>query len=84
MKTIHYLVMLALLAASGACGEKHLDASAVPAVVKAAFEKKYSTATEVEWIQEKGSKIIYEAEFKMDGKEITAEFSESGEFLEEE
>ncbi|MBI1770327.1 MAG: hypothetical protein HY015_04415 [Bacteroidetes bacterium] len=83
MKLTTFLVA-ALIVVSSACSEKHLDASQVPTVVKDSFEKKYPTATNVEWIKEGSSKVIYEAEFKMDGKEITAEFSETGEFLEEE
>ncbi len=64
--------------------EKHIDSAQVPQIVKDAFAKKYPQASDVEWIQEDSKKVIYEAEFKLDGKEITAEFSEAGEFLEEE
>ncbi|MGC4023595.1 MAG: hypothetical protein QM734_17385 [Cyclobacteriaceae bacterium] len=84
MKKINSIIMAMLLIAMVACSEKHLEASSVPQIVKEAFAKKYPQATDVEWIQEAGGKVIYEAEFKLDGKEITAEFSESGEFLEEE
>ncbi len=84
MKKFTIGMAIALAAFVSACSEKHLDAAQVPAAVKAAFDKKYPLAKDVEWIQEEGSKIIYEAEFKFGDKEIKAEFSESGEFLEEE
>ena len=81
---INTLFIAALIIISSACSEKHLDASQVPTAVKDSFAKKYPTATDVEWIKEGSSKVVYEAEFKSEGKEITAEFSETGEFLEEE
>ena len=84
MKTLNTLMIAVLTLVLVACSEKHLDAAQVPAAVKSSFEKKYPTATDVGWIQEGSSKIVYEAAFKFEGKEITAEFSESGEFLEEE
>ena len=83
MKIINKILTAVLTLASIAC-EKHLDASQVPAAVKESFEKKYPNATDVEWIKEGSSKLIYEAEFKIGDKEIIAEFSDGGEFLVEE
>lgn len=84
MKKLNIFSVAILVLILSAC-ENHLDASQVPAAVKESFQKKYPNATEVEWIEEGSSlKVIYEAEFKINGKEITAEFSEAGEFLEEE
>jgi len=84
MKTIQFLFLIVALSFASCESEKHIDATQVPQIVKDAFAKKYPQAKDVEWIQEGKSKVIYEAEFKIDGKEITAEFSEFGEFLEEE
>ena len=84
MKIIKVVVIIFIFTLASCENERHIDASRVPQTVKDAFAKKYPQATDVEWIQEEESKVIYEAEFKLDGKEITAEFSESGEFLEEE
>ena len=68
-----------------ACSEKKISASEVPASVTAAFNTKYPNATDVEWEQEtKKAKVIYEAEFKFNGKEIEAEFDSTGNFIEEE
>ena len=52
----------------------------VPAVVTAAFQEKYPNMTVTDWDWE-DDKNAYEAEFKMDGKEMEAFFSESGEWL---
>ena len=84
MKKLKFLVLVVALSFYSCESEKHIDATQVPQVVKDAFAKKYPQASDVEWIQEGKSKVIYEAEFKFGGKEITAEFSEAGEFLEEE
>jgi hypothetical protein len=84
MKKLNIFSVAILALILSAC-ENHLDASQVPPAVKESFQKKYPNATEVEWIEEGSSlKVIYEAEFKLEGKEITAEFSEAGEFLEQE
>ena len=84
MKKLMFLALPIVLSFYSCESEKHIDVAQVPQVVKEAFAKKYPQATDVEWIQEGKSKVIYEAEFKFGGKEITAEFSETGEFLEEE
>ena len=84
MKTIKILALLLMFSFYSCESERHIDTAQVPQVVKEAFAKKYPQASNVEWIQEGKSKVIYEAEFKLDGKEIKAEFSEAGEFLEEE
>lgn len=51
----------------------------VPQAVKAAFAKKYPTAQKVEWEMEDATE--YEAEFKMDGKEMAANFNTDGTWL---
>ncbi len=84
MKKLTFLALSIVLSLYSCESEKHIDVAQVPQSVKEAFAKKYPNATDIEWIQEGKSKIVYEAEFKFGGKKITAEFSESGEFLEEE
>jgi len=85
MKTANFFLCLVVAFVLASCeSEKHIDAAQVPQIVKEAFAKKYPQASDLEWTQEGSDKVIYEAEFKLNGKEITAEFSEVGEFLEEE
>ena len=65
--------------------EKKISASDVPSSVQSAFNAKYPNASDVKWEQEKEKgKLIYEAEFKFNGKEIEAEFDSTGTFIEEE
>jgi len=54
----------------------------VPAKVKAAFSQKFPNATKVKW--EKENEKEWEAEFKMDGKEYSANFDNSGAWMETE
>ena len=54
----------------------------VPQAVKEAFAKKYPTAKKVDW--EKEGAEEYEAEFKMDGKKMSANFKADGTWLETE
>ena len=51
----------------------------VPAEVTDALKKKYPSAENVEW---KDKVTYFEAEFKMDGIEMTADFSNKGEWQE--
>lgn len=48
----------------------------VPEVVKKSFTEKFPTATNVKW--EKEGKSEFEAEFKMNGTEMSASFSPDG------
>ena len=70
-----------------ACNENEnkISVSDVPPAVLSAFNAKYANASDVKWEQEKEKgKLIYEADFKFNGKEIEAEFDSAGNFLEEE
>ncbi len=70
-----------------ACNEKEkkISASEVPPAVLSAFNTKYPNSSDVKWEQEEEKgKLIYEADFKFNGKEIEAEFDPAGNFLEEE
>ena len=57
------------------------EKSEVPAAVQKSFQKKFAQATEVKWEEEEGS---YEAEFHLNGKEMSAEFSGDGTWKETE
>jgi uncharacterized membrane protein YkoI len=53
--------------------------------VQSAFKAKYPNASTPEWEVEKSEgRLIYEAEFKLDGKKKEAEFKPDGTFLKEE
>ena len=75
------MIISALIAAIGfsACAQK-LDASKVPAVVKAAFAKQYA-GIPVKWEKEGGK---YEAGFKQNGNIMSALFEENGKMTESE
>ncbi len=77
--------MLVTLLIFSACGDKKLKESEVPASVTSAFQARYAGANDVSWKTEKSEgKMVYEAEFKMNGKKIEAEFDEVGNFVREE
>lgn len=58
------------------------DESKVPVSVNATFTEMFPNATDVEWEME--DEAEWEAEFKSDGKEVEACFSERGEWIETE
>jgi Putative beta-lactamase-inhibitor-like, PepSY-like len=70
-----YMVML-----SFTMHAQKINATRVPAAVKAAFAKQYPTAI-AKWVKENGD---YEAGFKMDGKEMSALFAADGTMTESE
>lgn len=69
-------VMAITLSASAKPGKQ------VPQFVKNAFTEKFSQATNVKWDEEK--KGEWEAEFKLNGKTYSANYSTKGEWLETE
>lgn len=83
MKKAVTLSMISLLALYLAgCKQTESLSTTVPAAVSAAFAAKFPKAKSVEWGKE-GEKE-YEAEFKLSGKEMSANFSETGEWMETE
>ena len=80
-KIIIYFAFCAFSILSSCSGNK-VSASEVPQPVMSAFTAKYQGATDVKWITEKkDNKMIYEAQFKLNGKEIEAEFQPDGTFI---
>jgi uncharacterized membrane protein YkoI len=70
--------------ALSSCSSKKVSATDVPAAALAAFNAKYPGATNTEWITEKkNDKTIYEAQFKLNDKNVEAEFEADGTFIQE-
>ncbi|MEO6916806.1 MAG: PepSY-like domain-containing protein [Chitinophagaceae bacterium] len=61
--------------------KKEGDKSSIPAAAKAALTKAFPGATAVKWDKEKAG---YEAEFKLNGKQMSANFDGQGSMLESE
>lgn len=76
MKVLKLMSVAVLLVGVTACSQN------APKEVKDAFNSKFPSASEVEWEKENDSE--WEAEFKLDGKEYSANFSTDGNWLETE
>ncbi len=76
------MIGITALAGVSSCQAQSLKESEVPAEVVSAFQEKFSQAKNVEWEKESDNEL--EAEFKHDGKEMSASFSNTGEWLETE
>jgi hypothetical protein len=75
------ILSLAFIAIMGLCANaQKVNASKVPATVKAAFAKQFAGAT-AKWEKENGQ---YEAGFKSDGKDMSALFTAEGTMTESE
>ncbi|HUX96614.1 MAG TPA: PepSY-like domain-containing protein [Bacteroidales bacterium] len=79
MKTKILILVSSLLISISAWGQNGKD---VPANVKSSFSQKFSRASGVKWSKENDKE--WEAEFKMDGKEYSANFDNAGTWLETE
>jgi hypothetical protein len=73
MKTPFLIIFAVILMTFSACGQSGKD---VPADVATAFSQKFPNASNVKWGKESDKE--WEAEFKLDGKEYSANFDNSG------
>lgn len=78
MKNLVLVSMLAVIFSFTACAQKN----DVPEKAKNAFTQKFPDAKKVKWSKE--DKNVWEAEFKMDGKEYSANFTTEGSWKETE
>ncbi len=78
MRNLIILMLLVSSMAYTACGQK----SNVPEKVKTAFTEKFPDATKVSWDKENATE--WEAEFKMNGKEYSANFDNNANWKETE
>ena len=66
---------------NAACAQK-ISADKVPAAVTSAFKAKFPNATKTNWEMENANE--YEAGFKLNGEEVSANFDNTGKWLETE
>jgi predicted small lipoprotein YifL/sulfur carrier protein ThiS len=78
MKNLILVIAIAAIFSLQACGQKEN----VPAKTKASFTQKFPDATKVKWDKEEDN--VWETEFKMDGKEYSANFDSEGKWMETE
>lgn len=79
MKTVTVLMFGAIMVLSQACTQTNKTA---PEKVKSAFSKKFPNAQKVKW--DKENETEWEAEFKMNGNEYSANFTSVGNWMETE
>jgi hypothetical protein len=79
MKTNALILSALMLISFSSCGQSGND---VPANVKSAFNQKFASASKVKWGKENDKE--WEAEFKMDGREYSANFDLEGAWIETE
>ncbi|MGD0342279.1 MAG: PepSY-like domain-containing protein [Bacteroidales bacterium] len=77
MKKLFFLSVMLLAFGIFACGQKN-----VPQPVNKAFSQKFPSAASVKWDNEEANE--WEADFKLNGKEMSASFDNSGKWLETE
>ena len=77
MKNFFILIVVFSLFSFSACSQKN-----PPDIIKKEFAQKFADAKSVKWDLEE--KTEWEAEFKLNGKEMSASFDNSGKWLETE
>jgi len=81
MNRIIIVLLTAALMSNAACAQK-ISADKVPAAVTSAFKAKFPNATKTNWEMENANE--YEAGFKLNGEEVSANFDNTGKWLETE
>ena len=81
MKSIIIVLLAVVLISNTICAQK-LSADKVPASVMQAFQAKFPNADKTTWEMEKTNE--YEAEFGLNGEEMSAIFDNTGNWLETE
>lgn len=86
MKKTGCLVAATAIIFFGSCAtEFTITSDDVPQAIQSAFKTKYPGASSPVWEVEKSDgRLVYEAEFKLDGKKKEAEFKPDGTFIKEE
>ncbi|MBL7922273.1 MAG: hypothetical protein JNJ40_18305 [Bacteroidia bacterium] len=86
MKTVKSLIVASIVIALSSCAtEFKIIGDDVPVAVSSAFKTKYPSVSNPEWeVEKEDGRLIYEAEFKLDGKRKEAEFKPDGTFIKEE
>jgi len=79
MKNLFFLIAIIVIVIFTACSQSQTD---LPSKVTDAFNQKFPDATMVKWDKENDNE--WEAEFKMEGKEYTASFDQTGVWMETE
>jgi len=79
MKNVFLVFTLAAMFSLNACCQ---DAKEVPAAVRTAFSEKFPDASKVKWSME--NKTEWEAEFKINDKEYSANYDVNGTWMETE
>ena len=81
MKKIIFVLLSAALWSNAAYSQK-IATDKVPSAVIAAFKAKFSTASKATWEMENTTE--FEANFKLNGKKVSANFDNTGKWLETE
>jgi hypothetical protein len=81
MKNICFMVAMAIITIAP-LGAQKVSSDKIPATVINAFKAKFPGATKIKW--EIAEAKDYEAEFKLDGVEYSANFAQDGTWLETE
>src|SRR6185436_9933151 len=80
MRQLIFVLLCAALLSNSAYAQE-IKADKIPSAVSSAFKSKFPAATKTDWEMEDGN---YEAEFKMNGEEMSANFDKEGKWIETE